>query len=515
MIPPFHLESHAQNKLAIITCGIILRLSFVNSDPSTTGEWNIVASTGVVGIHTAILPGSADDAPLLLFWERFHGLHDPSLYPPNPNTFLPSIGQSELSTQMTWNPQNPTASNWVAKHVKFSPFCGGSYLIIILVQSHAMTSNSESIGHAQMADGSIFVAGGDGDNVANNYIADGRKAVRTYSSTTGWVDIGELTSTRWYPTASILPDGRLIIVGGLLESYIPTDPTRNNPSYEIWPADGRGSVPLQVLRPGYPNNTYSVVMVLPSQRVFIFSAAHSMTMKVGTWEAIINLPDLIHADLYPSHSFPYLSPSVLLPLREANNFKAEVMICGGTRLDNQASSLGSRIAPDDENAQWFDENMPGGRVMGDGVLLPDGNVVFVNGAQTGSADGPAGFSKARNPQYAAHLYSPVSRQWTLLLPDGRILTAGSDQQNYDGSAAQPFEYRTEVFSPPYLFSSSPRPIISCIPPNIRYNDIITISTPSAITIDLVSAIRQSLTRRIWIKDLLSWILLSVIMMVYV
>ncbi|TPX49370.1 hypothetical protein SeLEV6574_g01526 [Synchytrium endobioticum] len=454
-------------------------LTPAHPDPSRIGQWAVGPSTGVVGIHTALLPDNH-----LLFFERFHGLHYPSLYPPNPNTYSSNISQSEISTEMTFNPENPLTSGYVVEHETYSPFCAG---------------------HAQMADGRIFVAGGDGDGVGNGYITDGRKAVRTYASATGWVDIGELSTTRWYPTVATLPDGRLLIVGGLSESYIPDDPNRNNPTYELYPPDGRGTVPLEVLLPGYPNNSYPIVMVLPSQRVFIFSSINSMSININSWDNIITYPPLSKTDIYPSRSFPYLSPSVLLPLRKANKYRAEIMICGGTYINNTASNLCSRIIPDlGEEAKWVDDEMPGGRVMGDGVLLPDGNVVFVGGAQEGTADGPAGFSKATNPQYAAHLYNPRTRQWSvlasatiprlyhssaLLLPDCRVLTAGSDQQNYANPSLEPFEYRIELFSPPYLFAAS-RPMITAMPSTISYNSTFQIHTPTS-NIEMVSFIRYS------------------------
>ena len=75
------------------------------------------------------------------------------------------------------------------------------------------------------------------------------------------------------------------------------------------------------------------------------------------------------------------------------------------------------------------------RVMPDSVLLPTGKVLVMNGSSTGKADAGA------NPVYAVELYDPDGDTWTsmasmavprlyhstaLLLPDGRVMTAGSD-----------------------------------------------------------------------------------------
>ncbi|KAJ1563564.1 hypothetical protein HK405_001591, partial [Cladochytrium tenue] len=91
----------------------------------TLGSWSVFPhGTGVVGIHAALVfPGSS-----LLLWERFHGLHAPSLYPPNPNTLVANVGQSELVVELDLaaaeRPGGGEAFRVV--HTESSPFCGGS-----------------------------------------------------------------------------------------------------------------------------------------------------------------------------------------------------------------------------------------------------------------------------------------------------------------------------------------------------------------------------------------------------
>ena len=55
--------------------------------------------------------------------------------------------------------------------------------------------------------------------------------------------IGSMTSKRWYPTAQLLPDGRVIIVGGAntFGNIVINTVAANNPTYEYWPrAPGEG-----------------------------------------------------------------------------------------------------------------------------------------------------------------------------------------------------------------------------------------------------------------------------------
>jgi hypothetical protein len=89
------------------------------------------------------------------------------------------------------------------------------------------------------------------------------------------------------------------------------------------------------------------------------------------------------------------------------------MICGGTTLLDTAdpstfssqfpaSGQCSRLLLTAEGiaAGWKVEQMPQARVMPDMVLLPDGRVVIVNGAQTGfAAYGTVGIVNREANQY--------------------------------------------------------------------------------------------------------------------
>jgi hypothetical protein len=121
-------------------------------------------------------------------------------------------------------------------------------------------------------------------------------------------------------------------------------------------------------------------------------------------------------------------------------------------------------------------------------LLPDGSVLVMNGSDAGFADNGA------NPVWEAERYDPVANSWTtmapmsvprlyhataLLLPDGRVLTAGTDSLWNPG----PFhheEVRLEFYSPPYL-SQGPRPTITSAPAQMSYasSAVIGATNPSS------------------------------------
>ncbi|MCI0562881.1 MAG: galactose oxidase early set domain-containing protein, partial [Nitrososphaera sp.] len=69
----------------------------------------------------------------------------------------------------------------------------------------------------------------------------------------------------------------------------------------------------------------------------------------------------------------------------------------------------------------------------------------------------------------------------LLLPDGRVLSAGSGRFGVD-------QFSAEIYSPPYLFNG-PRPVITSAPTTLQYGTNFTVATPDASRIASVSLIR--------------------------
>jgi hypothetical protein len=173
-------------------------------------------------------------------------------------------------------------------------------------------------------------------------------------------------------------------------------------------------------------------------------------------------------------------------------------------------------------AEILDFNMPhpawrmirpmhNARVMPDAVILPDGNILVVNGCRKGRAGGLGlnfpwlGYNMgASNPVMEPELFNPVEETWTImnsksiyrlyhgtaaLLPDGRVLTAGHDGV-LNGAGYRTSQYQLEIFSPPYLFRGI-RPIIEDVPRFVQYNTDFSIVTSEPENISSVMLIRQS------------------------
>ena len=309
------------------------------------------------------------------------------------------------------------------------------------------------------ADGTLVQTGGD---------FEGNFKIRTLAPcpATGTCDWDELAGVqlavgRWYASNQILQSGiRQIIVGG-----------RAAPNYEFYPKrrTGEGAYPLALLG-GCCDNLYPYVFLLPNGNLFIFTTRDSLQLNWDTGATVRTYPTI------PGNprNYPSAGSAAMLPLSYANGFSVgEIIICGGAATGASeannvlapASASCGRIVATAANPVWAMENMPFGRVMGEMIILPNGEMLVINGAQIGFQ----GWGKAGNPAFAPLLYNPnaaagarfttltpttIARMYhstVNLMPDGRILVAGSNtHQFYTFTGIFPTELRVEAFSPPYL-----------------------------------------------------------------
>ncbi|KAI8850647.1 hypothetical protein BC829DRAFT_388580 [Chytridium lagenaria] len=285
-----------------------------------------------------------------------------------------------------------------------------------------LTTNPFCAGHAQAADGSIWVIGGDKQNSSNPDIGfDLKDALRE----------GEAGSrrARWYPTVVTMHDEKL-------------------------------------------------------------TGENSQILELFVWA-------------YPHVLYPVSFQKTVQGCR--------VMVCGGVQKGGGLSSNQCySIEADTPGAKWTREpDMPRGRVMPDSVLLPDGTILFTNGARWGVAGGNAGQAQyCAGPWFDTDIYNPVTRTWStigrsvvprlyhsgaILLQDGSVITTGSEMQNYQDlwgdpecypnkyengteamACAWPYEMRIEFFSHPYLTAST-RPEILSSPLTATYNSTILVT----------------------------------------
>lgn len=226
-----------------------------------------------------------------------------------------------------------------------------------------------------------------------------------------WVQAADqvLHAPRWYATDQLLPDGRVIVIGGL-----------NAFSLEFVPDTGEGLVPFPFLfqnQDPQGDNLYPFVHLLPDGNLWIFCNRASILYDYVNNTILQTFPNITGEP----RSYPSAGSSVLLPLEFGENFAAaEVLICGGSQYGAfinpgaqlPASLTCGRLRVTDPAPIWIMENMPMRRCMGDMILLPTGSVVIINGAQAGSQ----GFNNGFDPVFTPLLYQPDAPLGTFASP---------------------------------------------------------------------------------------------------
>jgi hypothetical protein len=196
----------------------------------------------------------------------------------------------------------------------------------------------------------------------------------------------------------------------------------------------------------------------------------------------------------------------LLPLFHENNYEPEVLLCGGSTIDDRRASTGissqesastqcARMVLTEEGilSGWQVEHMLEPRTMLDAVLLPTGSVLLVNGAGSGisgygNVKDQVGESNADKPMLSPVLYDPrapagerfsksgmptssIPRMYhsvASLTPSGSIMIAGSNPNLDRSELKYGTEYRVEWLEPWYMFME--RPEITECPEIIGYGE---------------------------------------------
>lgn len=383
-----------------------------------------------------------------------------------------------------------------------------------------MESNSFCAGGSFLSNGTLINVGGnpvveDRTSSADFGDLDGMQAVRLFQpcdpGSAKGCDMYEnhsrirMASPRWYNTILRIFDGSALIIGGSKRGGWMNNVTDNNPTYEFWPPKAiHGSEGLPIHSPflvdTLNSNLFPIAFSLPDGKVFIAANNDAMIYDwtANTERRLPSFPNGVRV------TYPMTGTALLLPLTPENNYTPEILVCGGSAIDDHraaydissqepASSQCSRMVLTDEGISkgWEVEQMPEARLMPDAVLLPDGKIVIVNGAKTGisgygNVKDQVGFSNADHPALTPVLYDPAAplgqrfssagmptsniprlyHSVATLTPKGDVMIAGSNP-NLDRSEVQyGTEYRVEWLSPPYM--AGERPQIFHMPRIIRY-----------------------------------------------
>ncbi|OMO96433.1 hypothetical protein COLO4_15254 [Corchorus olitorius] len=323
---------------------------------------------------------------------------------------------------------------------------------------------------AVLPNGTLVQTGGynDGDHNIRSFTP-------CYNGNCDWIEFPQaLLERRWYASNQILPDGRIIIVGG-----------RRQFNYEFYPqnmedrSSGSSSNHLFLLDflrvtndyHQMENNLYPFLHLLPDGNLFIFANTRSILLDYNQNQVLREFPPIPGDE---PRNYPSSGSSVMLPLDDSN-IDPEIMVCGGAPRGSypqamegnfiRATSTCGRLKVSHANPSWVMEDMPVPRVMSDMILLPTGDVLIINGGELGTA----GWELGRGPITRPLIYHPLSNDWrfsvmspsprprmyhssAILLTDGRILIGGSNPHVFYNftNVEFPTDLSLESFSPPYL-----------------------------------------------------------------
>lgn len=326
-------------------------------------------------------------------------------------------------------------------------------------------------GQAVLADGRILVIGGTATSGGL-----GLREVNAFVPGTGaWQVLGSMNHPRWYPTATTLGDGRVLVTSGANNSA-----TDIVPIPEVYDAQHNSWSDLSAAARTIPY--YPFMYQLPDGRILQAGASEEGTSTVAL-DLSTQQWNTIDGRVIDGATITNYAPGKFLKAGSASD--------GGFSgvSANTAFTLDLNLP----NPSWQPtEAMHYPRSFANLTTLPDGTVLVTGGGtdRTGHDE-----TKAVKP---AEIWNPLTGTWAivaaltaprlyhsvaLLLPDGRVWVSGSG-----GDAGVPDEKNYQIYSPAYLFRGA-RPVITVAPTTVQYNTSASIKTPDAASIQSVSLIR--------------------------
>ncbi len=480
--------------------------AFTVENSARWGQWGPVFTFPNVAIHTHVLPNGR-----VLMWGR----RDES---------EPDNLDVHRCTPFVWDPANPVDQLDPTKakttNTPQPKLADGN-----------TTVNLFCAGHAFLPDGRLLVAGG------HNFDSDGLNQAIIYTPASpdsedpgtwtpitpmGRIDtVGPESMRRWYPTATTLPDGRVMVSAG---------------SYKLDP--NSIDAPLHTTIPQVWNSTSGnwtslrdngILPLYPRMHVISDGKVFMSGTNMGTFLLDISNGGTRGPVKDRATRERQYAPAVTY------NVDKVIYIGGGgghgvePTAECEIIDLNPNLSEDQR--QWQRTNsMQFPRRQHNATLLPDGTVLVTGGTQGGGVPNrrpenrdDTGFNDLRpgNPVHIAELWDPKIRRndrqgdWrelaaeevdrcyhatAVLLPDARVLSAGGGEYrpfDEDGDMTpnppEDSHRNAQIFSPPYLFAPdgrlAERPVITDAPDNVTYGQTFEVGTSQPDQIGMVSWIR--------------------------
>ena len=428
---PFRTALHAALAALIISAALAGMAPGARAQANVTGTWQTLTTTMPINpVHIA-----------LMHTGKVLVVSGSGNYPPD-TSYMAAV----------WDPATDTVTTMP---ISWDMFCNGMVV---------------------MPDGRPFVMGG---TLQYDPFYGLQKTSAFDPTTETFADQQSMADGRWYPTGTVLADGRVMVFSGLGLTG------NTNTTVEFFTLGAGWSVPYTApwTPPLYPR-----MHVLPDGNVFYSGPTTSSSLFNPATQAWT----LDVANTQYSGTRTYGS-SVLMPLTPANGFKPRVMIFGG---GNPATATTEIIDLSVASPAWsYGVPMSQARIEMNATILPSGQILATGGsvndedATTESLnadiyDSTTGALSSAGANAFARLYHSNS----LLLPDATVLLLGSNPER--GT----YEPHMEIYTPAYLYNSSgqlaTRPTITSVSASVLgYDSGFTIQTPNASQISSVVLIR--------------------------
>lgn len=397
------------------------------NDPSMVGQWDPT----IVPLPTVAVNLNLMHTSQLLFWA---------------GDFESAANYGEL-----WNPQNNVITDVP------NPF-----------------SNIFCSAAVHLADGRLLVAGG--HDKANGLM--GLADSNLFDPVTQtWQHLPNMAYRRWYPTLTMLGDGKALILAGSenSETVNVEIPELFDPVAKTWTKLSNAAMSI----PQYP-----MVYLLADGRLLQSgttehpTVTRTLNLATQTWTTIDS------RQLEGGSGVMYAPGKIMKAGSSSNN---------GDTPNADSTATTYVLNMNDASPAWRQTtSMAYPRTFHNLTSLADGSVLVTSGSRKKSE------TNLDVGVVQAELWSPDTETWTtmasaqkpriyhstaVLLPDARVAVSGSG--NIAGGTDQT---NLEIYSPPYLFKGA-RPTITAAPALLKYGNSFFVQTPDGANIRAVNLIR--------------------------
>ena len=269
-----------------------------------------------------------------------------------------------------------------------------------------------------------------------------------------YIKVDPMHEARWYPTQTTLQDGKVLTVSGLddIGQVVPGKNEIYDPNTKKWTF-----LPKKRFFPTYPG------LHLVGQNKIFYSGTNAgygpddQGRTPGLWNLETNnftkIPGMSDPDV--------LETSMSVPLPPTQSRKFMVQGGGGVGESPKVTNK-TRIVDLKKDKPRFTDgpDLYDSVRYPSSVVLPDDTVLTTNGSAEYRGKSNSNVLKAalydpKKNEYKEAADPLVGRNYHsggLLLPDGRVMTFGSDSLFEDEANTKPgeFDQRIEIYTPPYL-----------------------------------------------------------------